>query len=69
MRIWATGPIVSGLYYYLPVNPLITKETLDGQLREVMYLREYTSTQTKEKFAKVLITDADIPCSIVIDDK
>ena len=56
-------------YYILPVNPLITEEILHGQLREVMYLREYTSIQEKEESAEVLITDVAIPCSIVVDDK
>jgi hypothetical protein len=61
-------PKVSGSIYYLPVNPLITEETLDGQLREVMYLWEYSPIQQKEKFADITITDVNIPCSIVIDD-
>jgi hypothetical protein len=56
-------------YYILPVNPLITEETLDGQLREVMYLEEYTSIKEKEESAKALITDVAIPCSVVVDDK
>ncbi len=61
-------PRILGSYYFLPVNPLITEEMLDGQLRKVMYL-QYKSFVNKEKVAEVLITDADIPCSIVIDDK
>ena len=55
-------------YYILPVDPLITEETLDGQLREVMYLH-YKSFVKKEESAKVLITDVAIPCSVVVDDK
>ena len=61
-------PKVDGSIYYLPVNPLITEETLDGQLREVMYLH-YKSFVDKEESAEVLITDVDISCSVVVDDE
>lgn len=61
-------PKVSGSVYYLPVDPLITEEKLDGQLREVMYLH-YKSFVNKEESAEVLITDVAIPCSVVVDDK
>jgi hypothetical protein len=62
-------PRADGPYYHLPVNPLITEETLDGQLREVMYLRQHTSIEEKEKSAEVLVVDVNIPCSIVIEGK
>ena len=61
-------PIVDGPYYILPVDPLITEEALDGQLREVMYLH-YKSFVDKEESAEVLITDVDISCSVVVDDE
>ena len=62
-------PKVGDWIYYLPVNPLITEETLDGQLREVMYLEEYTSVMRKEQSAEVAVTDVAIPCSVVVDDE
>ena len=62
-------PVILGPYYYLAANPFITEETLDGQLREVMYIEEYTSLIGKEESAEVLIADVDIPCSVVVDDK
>jgi len=55
-------------YYSLPVNPLITEERMDGHLREVMYIEEYTSLKWEE-YAEVVVTDVAIPCSVVIDDK
>jgi hypothetical protein len=60
--------VLSG-HYFLPVNPLITKETLDGQLREVMYLLDYTSLIQKEESAEVFINDVEIPCSIVVHEE
>ena len=62
-------PKVGGWIYYLPVNPLITEETLDGQLRKVMYLEEYTSLVEKEEYAEVAVTDVAIPCSVVVDEE
>jgi len=61
-------PRILGPFYLLPVSPLITNETLDGQLREVMYLQEPSSIMNKEKSTEVLITNVDIPCSVVVDE-
>jgi len=63
-------PKVLGPYhiYFLPDSPLITEETLDGQLREVMYTKR-TSLVQKEESAQVLITDVNISCSVVVDDE
>ena len=62
-------PRILGPHYVPPVIPFITEETLDGQLREVMYLYEHSSLEKREESAEVLITDVDIPCSVVVDDK
>jgi hypothetical protein len=61
-------PIVSGPYYILPSGQLVTEETLDGQLREVMYL-QYASFLEKEESAEVVVPDVNIPCSVAVDDK
>ncbi len=61
-------PTVIGSYYYLSFNPFITEETLDGKLREVIYVQPWSSVSNQE-CAEVLITDVDIPCSVVVDDK
>ncbi len=58
-----------GSVYFLPISPLITEEELDGQLREVMYLHEYSSLQGKEESAEISITDVNILCSVVADNK
>jgi hypothetical protein len=56
-------------YYYLSISPLITEETMDGQLREVMYISENDPFIENEESAKLVVTDVTIPCSIVVDDK
>jgi len=61
-------PIIDGPYYILPVSPLLTEETLDGQLREVMYLYGASFVE-KEEPAEVLITDVNIPCSVLVDNQ
>lgn len=58
-----------GLYYYLSISPLITEETMDSQLREVMYLEEIDPFRRNEEFKEVVLNDVAIPCSIVDDDK
>ena len=61
-------PTVIRSFYYLSFNPFITEETLDGKLREVIYVQPWSSVRNQE-CAQVLITDVDIPCSVSIDDK
>ena len=58
-----------GKYYYIQLGPDIIEETLDGQLREVMYKSELDPFVDKEVFAEMVVTDVAIPCSIVDDDK
>jgi len=62
-------PIIDGPYYYLSISPLVTEEPLDGKPREVIYIVEHTPFLRNEECAEVLITDVDIPCSVVVDDK
>lgn len=61
-------PTVIRSFYYLSFNPFITEETLNGKLREVIYVQPWSSVRNQE-CAEVLITDVDIPCSVAIDDK
>lgn len=58
-------PMIMGPNYYLTFDPLITEETLDGRLREVMYMTGRPHQQSVE----VLIADVNIPCSVIVDDK
>jgi len=58
---------VRGKYHYLPYDPLIAEEMLDGQSREVLYVG--LSSKSDEESAKVILTDVAIPCSVVVDDK
>lgn len=62
-------PRILGPFYYLPGNPFLTEEELDGQLREVMYLMEHTSLKQREEAAEVLFADVNIPCSVVVEEK
>jgi len=52
----------------LPIQPAIVEEIQDGQPREVVYVDMWPSSN-REDFAKVVCTDVDIPCSVVVDDK
>jgi hypothetical protein len=51
-------------------NPRIEEEIEDGQSRKFLY-REHTwpAPRSREKTAKLIITDVNIPCSLVVDDK
>ena len=60
-------PSVLGNFYFIPVNPLITEEKIDGRLGKVMYLMERSSIVEKEESTEVLIVDVNIPCSVVVD--
>jgi hypothetical protein len=60
-------PRVIGSYYCLPISPLVTQETLDGRLRELLYIEEYTSLKQKVESEQVVITDITIPCSVVVE--
>jgi hypothetical protein len=50
-------------------NPRIEEEIEDGQSYQFLYCSNLWPGLSKEKFAEVLITDVDIPCSVVVDDK
>jgi len=54
-------PLIAGRYYYLSISPFITEEPLDGKLREVMYIEEYTPIIRKEESTEATITDVNIP--------
>jgi hypothetical protein len=58
-----------GKHYYIQPGPLITEETMDGQLREVMYRSELDPFLRNEEFAELVMTNVTIPCSVVVDDK
>ena len=62
-------PIVDGPFYYLSISPFITQETLDGKLREVFYMVEYTGFVSNEESAEAVVTDVAIPCSVVVDEE
>jgi len=57
---------VSGLHD-LRGGPVIKEEIQNGQSCEVVYINEGWSTIKAEEFAKVVITDVDVPCSIAVD--
>ncbi len=50
-------------------EPIIVEETRDGQSRDMLYLTCLWPSRGIEKCAEVLITDVNIPCSVVVDDK
>jgi hypothetical protein len=62
-------PVVVEPFYVMSGAPFITEEPLDGKSREVLYTEKYLSFIGKERSAEVLITDVNIPCSVVVDDK
>ena len=63
-------PRILGSYYYLDEGPIVTEETLDGQLREVMYLNDtFTPWIKNEVSSKILIINVAIPCFVVVDNK
>jgi hypothetical protein len=63
-------PRILGSYYYLDEGPIVTQETLDGQLREVMYLNDtFTPWIKNEVSSKIVITNVAIPCFVVVDNK
>jgi hypothetical protein len=53
----------------LLTQPLIVEEIQDSQPREVVYVDDLWSSIKLEKSARVVVTDVDIPCSVVDDDK
>ncbi len=50
-------------------EPRIEEEIEDGQSRKFLYFTELWPSIREEKFAKVDITDVNILCSVVVDDK
>lgn len=56
-------------FHRLTFEPLIAEELQDGQMREVTYISEYWPNLRDEESAQVLITDVNIPCSVVVDNK
>lgn len=50
-------------------DPRIEEEIEDGQSRKFLYCSQFWPNISDEKFAKVDITDVNIPCSLVVDDK
>lgn len=53
----------------LPFQPAIVEEIQDGQPREVVYVDDRWPSISGEESAKVVVTDVDIPCSVVVDEK
>jgi hypothetical protein len=51
------------------IEPRIEEEIEDGQSRKFLYFTELWPGISEEKSAKVDITDVNIPCSVVVDDK
>ncbi len=64
-----TDPISSGRGMLLTFVPLIREEIQDGRSREVVYFTDMWPTLNRQESAKVAVTDVDIPCSVVVDDK
>jgi len=58
-------PTIIGPYYYLSHNPAIIEETVDGKLREVVYVRGRSWDLESAKV--VLMADAAVPCSVPED--
>jgi len=50
-------------------EPLVKEEIEDGQSRKFLYFTNIWLGISKEKSAKVIITDVNIPCSVVVDDQ
>ncbi len=53
----------------LPIDPFIVEEIQDAQSREVMYVGDRSGMLKLEESAKTFITDVNIPCSVVVEDK
>jgi len=51
------------------IEPLIVEEIQDGQKYQILYPTYLWSGLSREKSAKVVVTDVDIPCSVVVDDE
>jgi len=49
-------------------EPRIEEEIEDGQSRKFLYFSNIWPGKSKEKSSKIVITDVDIPCSVVLDD-
>ena len=63
------GIVVVGGYHYLPSSVYIVEKVVGGQAREVTYIVESWPTLRAEESATVVVTDVDIPCSIVVDNE
>jgi len=50
-------------------QPIIVEETQDGQSRDMLYITCSYPGRRIEKCAEVLITDVNIPCSVIVDDE
>ncbi len=55
------------LYEVQKSEPIIAEETQGGQSREMLYVT--SGAGAMEKCIEVAITDVNIPCSVVVDDK
>lgn len=50
-------------------EPIIVEETQDGQSREMFYLTCLYPSLYKEKSIEALVTDVNIPCTVLVDDE
>lgn len=61
------GFTIMGPFHYLKKIPLVVDEMQDGRLREFVYM--YTGTPIGiERSVQVVITDVNIPCSVVVNE-
>jgi hypothetical protein len=53
----------------LGIDPYVVDEIHEGRLHKVLYISDHSPSQEKEESAKVLITDVNIPCSVLMEDE
>ena len=53
----------------LRIDPYVVDEIHEGKSRRVLYIGDNSPSRELEESAKVLITDVNIPCSVVVDDQ
>ena len=61
--------VVVGGLHYITCNPLIMDEMQDGRAREIVYVRAGWASLGLEESVSVVLTDVNIPCSVVVEDK
>jgi hypothetical protein len=60
---------IMGGFHYLRTIPLVIDEMHDGRLREFVYINTFWPNISEEKCAEVVISDVNVPCSLVDNDK